>query len=283
MLLLFLFRLAFVLASLAYLVVFVVLKDTPLAKELDYHFGRSHNDRRKPILPTFPTRVAFTGAYAVGLCWTLLCLLSWYTRNIPLLCDYYGPFRWDATRAVFLLLMVLQMCRRLLECLFVHEFVGNRRASLLAVMFAWGFYPALVMCVSLEESGSLVVFSDVARACASAVVFTLASGAQFLAHKQLADLRQTDSRRLAKAGAHSYGLPRGGLFENISCPHYLAEIILYAAVAGVMGFHSLSSWVVLIFVTLNLSFSAARTQAWYRAQFRDKFPSHRRALVPFVW
>ena len=37
----------------------------------------------------------------------------------------------------------------------------------------------------------------------------------------------------------------GGLFELVSCPHYLAEIIIYLGLLGVIGPYSWRPWLIL--------------------------------------
>jgi len=48
--------------------------------------------------------------------------------------------------------------------------------------------------------------------------------------------------------AGGYRLPRGGAFELVSCPHYLAEIVIYAGLALVAGRGRLLPWLVLAWV-----------------------------------
>jgi hypothetical protein len=50
------------------------------------------------------------------------------------------------------------------------------------------------------------------------------------------------------AVAGGYRLPRGGAFELVSCPHYLAEIVIYAGLALVAGRGRLLPWLVLAWV-----------------------------------
>ena len=43
-------------------------------------------------------------------------------------------------------------------------------------------------------------------------------------------------------------MPRGGAFELVSCPHYLAEIVIYAGLALVAGRGQLLPWLVVTWV-----------------------------------
>ncbi len=85
--------------------------------------------------------------------------------------------------------------------------------------------------------------------------------------------------RLRGPGETGYKVPRGGLFELVSCPNYLAEILEWAGWA-------LLTWslggVAFAFYTLaNLAPRALAHHRWYRERFPE-YPPGRRALVPFV-
>ena len=52
----------------------------------------------------------------------------------------------------------------------------------------------------------------------------------------------------AAAQQSGYVEPRGGAFELVSCPHYLAEIVIYAGLALIAGRAQLLPWLVLTWV-----------------------------------
>jgi protein-S-isoprenylcysteine O-methyltransferase Ste14 len=92
----------------------------------------------------------------------------------------------------------------------------------------------------------------------------------------------SDARLLSlrAPGETAYKIPRGGLFEWVSCPNYLAEIAEWTGWA-------LASWSIggaafAFYTVANLAPRAAAHHVWYRRTFRD-YPAERRALVPFVW
>lgn len=87
-------------------------------------------------------------------------------------------------------------------------------------------------------------------------------------------------RRLRQLGESDYRVPRGGLYEYVSCPNYFGEILEW------MGW-AILTWslagVAFAFYTLaNLAPRAAAHHRWYRENFPD-YPTRRRALVPFIW
>lgn len=79
-----------------------------------------------------------------------------------------------------------------------------------------------------------------------------------------------------------YGIPRGGWFDYVSCPHYMAEIVIYAALLIITKAADSAMWFLFAFVALNLTKNAIATHAWYKEKFGDKYPKNRKALIPFV-
>ncbi|PNW70466.1 hypothetical protein CHLRE_17g720950v5 [Chlamydomonas reinhardtii] len=90
-----------------------------------------------------------------------------------------------------------------------------------------------------------------------------------------------DGKPLTAKVVHLYEVPRGGVFNLVSCPHYLAEILIYAALAlvtsGSTGSLLMAGW-----VFLNLVLAAAATQRFYRTRYPNDYPKSRAALIPFI-
>lgn len=86
-------------------------------------------------------------------------------------------------------------------------------------------------------------------------------------------------RRLRAPGESGYRVPRGGLFEWVSCPNYLGEMVQWAGWA--LATWSLAGLAFAVYTGANLAPRALAHHAWYRQRFPD-YPARRRALVPFV-
>jgi 3-oxo-5-alpha-steroid 4-dehydrogenase 1 len=87
-------------------------------------------------------------------------------------------------------------------------------------------------------------------------------------------------RRLRSPGETGYRIPRGGLFERVSCPNYLGEILEWFGWAVATW-----SWAGLAFAVYTLANLGPRAVAhhrWYQRTFPD-YPADRRALIPFLW
>lgn len=95
-----------------------------------------------------------------------------------------------------------------------------------------------------------------------------------------ADFRLRELRAPGAAGASRYAIPRGGLFERISCPNYFGEIVLWIGWATLTW--SLAGASFALWTIANLAPRAWTTHRWYRERFAD-YPPARRALVPGLW
>ncbi len=87
-------------------------------------------------------------------------------------------------------------------------------------------------------------------------------------------------RQLRDCDEGEYKIPRGGLFELVSCPNYLGEIIIWCGWALATW-----SWAGLSFAfwtAANLAPRARTHHRWYREYFPD-YPARRKALLPGIW
>ena len=113
-----------------------------------------------------------------------------------------------------------------------------------------------------------------------------------------------------------YLIPVGGWFKYVSCPHYFSEIMIYfmfsllvhnvpnapvkgdprvcvnhllelspntVLIATLMTIYRSKHWILWIWVVVNLSVSASRTDDWYRKNFGATYPQQRKRLIPFMW
>jgi len=81
---------------------------------------------------------------------------------------------------------------------------------------------------------------------------------------------------------YEHAIPRGGLFEYVSCPHYLMEIIIYVAFLLIGGPRHVTLLSIVIFVVTNQLVAGYLTHRWYRAHFGSLYPVQRKAVVPFL-
>lgn len=111
-----------------------------------------------------------------------------------------------------------------------------------------------------------------------ALLFVVAEAGNARAHRMLRDFRP--------AGTKQRVIPRGFLFERVSCPHYLFEILSWVGFAIVT-----ETWAARAFCVVGAGILGAwahTRHVAYRKDFdgsegREKYPEARRALIPGVF
>jgi len=202
------------------------------------------------------------------------------------------------------LMFQIHLLRRLLESCFMLTSSHEDRMHTVAYVFGLCYYLVLPMTLvpdawwisfshlKLPLDNAVEIPSYVAKYVEAALgsveqmqivgfaIFVLGSVLQLLVHRQLSRLNPTTGSQSEGPPPHVYKLPKGGLFEYVSCPHYFAEIIIYSGLlvtqAAKPAFHLIMLWVV-----SNLALAAMETHQWYLKKFED-YPKHRRALIPFL-
>jgi 3-oxo-5-alpha-steroid 4-dehydrogenase 1 len=109
------------------------------------------------------------------------------------------------------------------------------------------------------------------RFVSGCVLFALGYGVNRHADRRL--------RALRAPGETDYKIPRGGLYEYVSCPNYFGELIAWCGWALLTW-----AWAGLffaLFTAANLIPRALAHQRDYRRRFPD-YPPERRAIVPFL-
>lgn len=86
-------------------------------------------------------------------------------------------------------------------------------------------------------------------------------------------------RTLRAPGESGYKIPRGGLYDEVSCPNYLGEIIQWTGFA--IATWSLSGLAFAVFTAANLIPRAVSHHHWYQRTFPE-YPRRRKAVIPFV-
>jgi len=84
---------------------------------------------------------------------------------------------------------------------------------------------------------------------------------------------------LRAPGETGYVIPRGGLFERVTAPNYLGEILEWLGWA--LATWSLAGLAFAVYAFANLAPRALANHRWYRETFPD-YPPHRRALIPHL-
>lgn len=84
---------------------------------------------------------------------------------------------------------------------------------------------------------------------------------------------------LRKPGETGYKIPRGWLYEKVSCPNYLGEFLVWTGWA--IATWSWAGVAFLLWTLANLVPRALVNHRWYREKFPD-YPANRKAVIPYL-
>jgi len=115
--------------------------------------------------------------------------------------------------------------------------------------------------------------------CSATLLFFWAWRHQFIAHKIFAQLKK-ELRLSGSKSAHS--VPYGDWFYYVSCPHYLAEILMYASLAIILGYKHQTAIVLFLWVLINQLIAGLMSHFWYLEKYSQSYPKNRKAVIPFV-
>ncbi|XP_041012782.1 polyprenol reductase 2-like [Juglans microcarpa x Juglans regia] len=230
-------------------------------------------------------------------------ILSWHKSRSTSLKQIYMVWR-----SVFLLLLMeVQVLRRLFETIYVFNYSPSARMHIFSYLIGLFFYmaaPLSLCCNCIPEVYEFAV-NGVAefivrgksqmpaiefdwwefvnplvklgwRQWIGAAIFFWGWVHQQRCHVILGSLRDHMEQ------VDEYVIPHGDWFEIVSSPHYLAEIVIYASLVVVSGGADLTIWLLFAFVVANLVFAAAETHRWYLRKF-DNYPSNRLVIFPFIY
>eukprot|EP00953_Heterococcus_sp_UTEX-ZZ885_P013341 7625-Heterococcus_DN1.PRE.1 len=128
-------------------------------------------------------------------------------------------------------LFELHLIRRAVECYTVHSFQGSQMHALVYVL---GLAHYVLVALTFATEGCEHAIPTLPQAlqlmtvrhAAGIALFVVGNLEQNRAHKHLASLRAPTAAATAAGG---YSLPTEGWFQQIDCPHYFWEIMIYSS------------------------------------------------------
>lgn len=149
---------------------------------------------------------------------------------------------------------------------------GRTPASVVAMGFSFNLVNAYVNARWISELGSYTAgwLLD-PRLWIGLTLFVVGYRINRWADAVLAGLR--------KPGETGYKIPRGGLYELISCPNYFGELVQW--IGWAIATWSVAGLSFAVFTAANLVPRAISHHRWYREKFPE-YPRGRRAVVPFL-
>ena len=83
-----------------------------------------------------------------------------------------------------------------------------------------------------------------------------------------------------KSKASGYKIPKGYMFEKISCPNYFGEILEWLGFAVMVW--SIPGFLFFLWTSFNLIPRAISQHRWYKKKFKN-YPKKRKAIIPYIW
>ncbi|KAE8773636.1 Trans-2,3-enoyl-CoA reductase [Hordeum vulgare] len=168
--------------------------------------------------------------------------------------------------------LAVHFLKRVLEVLFIHRYSGNMPLNTALTISSSYLLSAITMiyaqhlAVGLPDPTTDLLYPGV-------LLFTVGIAGNFYHHYLLSQLRKGGD------DDKGYKIPKGGLFEFVTCPHYLFEII------GFFGFAMISQTVyALAMASGTAAYLIGRsfaTRRWYESKF-EEFPTTIKALIPYI-
>lgn len=185
---------------------------------------------------------------------------------------------------LFVGLWSLHFLRRTIEVLFVHDYRRKMPVveSIGAPIYYWFF--AFWNGVALRhDNGYRQTFLSLV--VVGSVVFSFGEFGNCCCHLKLRAFRK-EKREGLLSQKSQHVLPHGFLFDLVSCPHYLCEILSW------LGFF-LASWalpaaIFLLATVITLVTYSYKKHKAYQQEFdglagRELYPKNRKALIPFIF
>ncbi|XP_060078515.1 polyprenol reductase-like [Ylistrum balloti] len=175
----------------------------------------------------------------------------------------------------------IQVVRRSIETLYINSY-SNSKMSLVIYMVGVLFYSSIgISILALSEAGTISLDDFYSLSWLhwyAVILFLYASFKQFSVNKKMAKLRQDKNGNVTNTKHH---IPHGDLFEYVSCPHFLMEIILYFAISTLVGWEHEVCFCLWLFVLTNQLIEGYLVHKWYKETF-PKYPPERKAVVPYL-
>lgn len=185
-----------------------------------------------------------------------------------------------------IILMIVQCSRRLYESLFVSVYSNNSKINIIHYLFGHAFYvmaaisticPILISQTSTKFTFTNLIDNLVTKQRAIAfVLFIYASHHQHKCHIILGNLRKDKTGQII---SEKHYVPSSSLFEFVSCPHFLTEIIIYFCILVAQDFSNYYWNLIFLLVLSTQIINAITEHRWYKKNYRD-YPKERKAIIP---
>ncbi|VDN52204.1 unnamed protein product [Dracunculus medinensis] len=206
--------------------------------------------------------------------------------------SYYEFIQINQSIPVFigLLVYLTHLMRRLYETLYISVF-SQSSMNILHFMMGIIFYTSSVYSQLLSAfKGSTQTLESLNERNISSfsfitkfqivllLIFFLFQYEQNKCCKILSATRKTSNGSIK---SYDHFIVKGRLFEYISSPHYSIEILLYCVLMIYYKF-TIEITLCCLFVIVNQTIACFLTHRWYKEKFASKYPSKRKAIIPYL-
>jgi hypothetical protein len=180
---------------------------------------------------------------------------------------YFSKEPFVLPQILFSTAILIHFAKRSYESLFVHKYSGPIDAStvfqITAGYSAVSIYAAYLLPNSLKNIDALAYIG--------VLLFLVGQFFNFYHHKLLADLRESQT---------GYFIPKGALFEQVTCPHYFFEVLSWIGIA--LMSRQIEMFLLAVMMGSYLSGRSAKARAWYLEKFPD-YPKNRKNIIPYLY
>ncbi|GAM17042.1 hypothetical protein SAMD00019534_002170 [Acytostelium subglobosum LB1] len=223
----------------------------------------------KDLGPQISWTLVFLVEYAGPLC--IYPLFYIFSKQI-----YGTDFQKSYVQDLALICYSLHYIKRLLETIFVHRF-SHGTMPLSNLFKNCTYYWGCTIMVSYFVNHALYTAPSSINVFVGLVLFAVSEFLNLMCHIQLRNLRPP--------GSTERRIPKGGLFDLVSCPNYTAEITAW------IGFSIMTQTLTAFIFTLLGAFQmyvwAVAKHRRYRKEFDGQngnplYPRNRKIIVPFL-
>ncbi|KAK3924907.1 Polyprenol reductase [Frankliniella fusca] len=279
-----------------------VEKHLPTFIRQSYRFGKFSYEGKKDALVLEVPKRWFSHFYVFAALYSMMCLVftlkvyvfggappTKFIQLLNILATEKRTFTVSSLATLIgLTLMTAQCMRRFYETWFISVF-SDAKMNFSHYIVGFLHYFGAINAILVEAPGftshtgvsSLVLrlnFSELHYYHYLAIVsFVWAFVHQYRAAIILADLRRDTT---GKVVSQAYRLPEGDLFNLVSSPHMLCEVVMYFSLLNILWGSSVFPYVT-VWVLSNQVENALLTHWWYQEKFKE-YPRERRAIFPFI-
>jgi very-long-chain enoyl-CoA reductase len=174
-------------------------------------------------------------------------------------------------------LVIFHYTRRLFEINYFHDY-GRQTISIFNPELIWQIFYYWVLfgiCIGyfvFTDGKDNALFSTPVMVVL-AVFMLLSEYGNYDAHYRLKVLKEAHQGKR--------GIPRGGLFEYVSSPHYFFELCSWLFFSLIVN--APTGYLFVVYSLFLMGTIAYKKHKYYRDYFKQEYPVSRKAMIPFIY